>query len=98
MSRPTTRALALLELLQGRAAMGGAELARELGIDRRTLRRYIVTLENMGIPITTTQGRFGGYQVIPGFKMPPMIFSDEEALALAVGIRSEERRVGKECR
>ena len=86
MSQPTTRVLALLELLQGRAVMGGAELARELEIDRRTLRRYIVTLENMGIPITTTQGRFGGYQVIPGFKLPPMIFSDDEALALAVGL------------
>jgi predicted DNA-binding transcriptional regulator YafY len=86
MSQPTTRVLALLELLQGRAVMGGAELARELGIDRRTLRRYIVTLENMGIPITTTQGRLGGYQVIPGFKLPPMIFSDDEALALAVGL------------
>ena len=86
MSQPTTRVLALLELLQGREVMGGAELARELEIDRRTLRRYIVTLENMGIPITTTQGRFGGYQVIPGFKLPPMIFSDDEALALAVGL------------
>ena len=79
MSQPTTRVLALLELLQSRAITGGAELARELEIDRRTLRRYIVTLEELGIPIVTTQGRYGGYQVVPGFKMPPMIFSDEEA-------------------
>ena len=86
MSHPTTRLFALLELLQGREVMGGAELARELEIDRRTLRRYIVMLETLGIPITTTQGRYGGYQVIPGFKLPPMIFSDDEALALAVGL------------
>jgi predicted DNA-binding transcriptional regulator YafY len=86
MPQPTTRVLALLELLQSRAITGGAELARELEVDRRTLRRYIVTLEELGIPIVTTQGRYGGYQVVPGFKMPPMIFSDEEALALAVGL------------
>ena len=86
MSQPTTRVLALLEMLQSRAVTGGAELARALEVDRRTLRRYIVTLEDLGIPIVTTQGRYGGYQVVPGFKLPPMIFSDEEALALAVGL------------
>jgi len=86
MSQPTTRVLALLEMLQAREISGGAELARALEVDRRTLRRYIVMLEDLGIPIVTTQGRFGGYQVVPGFKLPPMIFSDEEALSLAVGL------------
>jgi predicted DNA-binding transcriptional regulator YafY len=86
MSQPTTRVLALLEMLQAREVTGGAELAQALEVDRRTLRRYIVMLEELGIPIVTTQGRFGGYQVVPGFKLPPMIFSDEEALALAVGL------------
>jgi predicted DNA-binding transcriptional regulator YafY len=86
MSQPTTRVLALLEMLQSRAITGGAELARELAVDRRTLRRYIVTLEDLGIPIVTTQGRFGGYQLVPGFKLPPLMFSDDEALALAVGL------------
>src|SRR5262245_30458328 len=86
MPHPTTRVLTLLELLQAREITGGAELARALGVDRRTLRRYIVMLEEMGIPITTSQGRFGGYQVVPGFKLPPMIFSEDEALALAVGL------------
>src|SRR6476659_1686335 len=82
MAKPTTRVLALLELLQA----GGVELARALEVDRRTLRRYIAMLEELGIPITTTQGRYGGYQVVAGFKLPPMIFSDDEALALAVGL------------
>jgi predicted DNA-binding transcriptional regulator YafY len=86
MSQPTTRVLALLEMLQAREVTGGAELARALEVDRRTLRRYVVMLEELGIPIVTTQGRYGGYQVVPGFKLPPMIFSDEEALALAVGL------------
>jgi predicted DNA-binding transcriptional regulator YafY len=72
--------------LQARGVTGGAELARALEVDRRTLRRYIAMLEELGIPIMTTQGRYGGYQVVPGFKLPPMIFSDDEALALAVGL------------
>ena len=86
MPKPTTRVLSLLEMLQSREVTGGAELARTLEVDRRTLRRYIVMLEELGIPIVTTQGRYGGYQVVPGFKLPPMIFSDQEALALAVGL------------
>ena len=86
MAKPTMRVLALLELLQARGVTGGAELARALEVDRRTLRRYITMLEELGIPIMTAQGRHGGYQVVPGFKLPPMIFSDEEALALAVGL------------
>jgi len=86
MPKPTTRVLSLLEMLQSREVTGGAELARELEVDRRTLRRYVVMLEELGIPIVTTQGRYGGYQVVPGFKLPPMIFSDQEALALAVGL------------
>jgi predicted DNA-binding transcriptional regulator YafY len=86
MPKPTTRVLSLLEMLQSREVTGGAQLARELEVDRRTLRRYIVMLEEIGIPIVTTQGRYGGYQVVPGFKLPPMIFSDQEALALAVGL------------
>src|SRR5262252_9189779 len=92
MSQPTTRVLALLEMLQAREVTGGAELARALEVDRRTLRRYIVMLEELGIPIVTTQGRYGGYQVVPGFKLPPMIFSDPEALALAVGLMAARRR------
>lgn len=86
MPKPTTRVLALLEMLQARESTGGAELAEALEVDRRTLRRYIVMLEELGIPITTTQGRFGGYQVVAGYKLPPMMFSDDEALALAVGL------------
>lgn len=86
MSQPTTRVLALLELLQAREITGGADLARELEVDRRTLRRYIAALEELGIPITTEQGRYGGYRVVPGFKLPPLMFSDDEALALAVGL------------
>ncbi|MFZ6657959.1 helix-turn-helix transcriptional regulator [Undibacterium sp. TJN19] len=83
---PTTRVLAVLELLQTHGQLTGAELASRLDVDRRSLRRYIVMLEEMGIPITTERGRHGGYALMPGFKLPPMMFSDDEALALAIGL------------
>jgi predicted DNA-binding transcriptional regulator YafY len=84
--RPTTRVLAVLELLQARGRMSGAELAERLEIDGRTLRRYIVMLEELGIPITAERGRYGGYSLVAGFKLPPLIFNDDEALALSVGL------------
>lgn len=59
MNRPTTRILALLELLQTHGRMSGPELARRLEVGPRTLRRYITTLEDIGIPITTERGRHG---------------------------------------
>ena len=86
MSRSTTRVLTVLELLQSNGLVSGAELARRVEVDGRTLRRYIAMLEEMGIPITTEQGRYGGYRLIPGFKLPPMMFTDEEAQALSLGL------------
>lgn len=86
MRRPTTRVLAVLELLQSHVQMSGAELARRLDVDGRTLRRYIAMLEEMGIPITTELGRYGGYRLVPGFKLPPMMFTDDEAQALSLGL------------
>src|SRR6516225_1053615 len=86
MPHPTTRVLAVLEILQSQAQIGGAELARRVEVDRRTLRRYIAMLEEMGIPITTEQGRYGGYRLVPGYKLPPMMFTNEEAQALSLGL------------
>lgn len=86
MAHPTTRVLAVLELLQTHGRMSGAELARRLEVDGRTLRRYISALEDLGIPITSERGRHGAYLLVAGFKLPPMMFTDDEALALAVGL------------
>jgi predicted DNA-binding transcriptional regulator YafY len=86
MYHPTTRVLAVLELLQTHGRMSGADMSARLGVDARTLRRYIVTLEDIGIPIVTERGRYGGYALMPGFKLPPMMFTEDEALALAVGL------------
>ena len=86
MTTPASKLLATLELLQSHGRLSGAELARRLGVDARTVRRYIVALEEMGIPITAERGRDGGYGLVAGFKLPPMLFTDEEALALALGL------------
>lgn len=86
MAHPTLRVLAVLELLQTHGRMSGAELARRLEVDGRTLRRYISTLEEMGIPITSERGRHGAYMLVAGFKLPPMMFNPDEALALSVGL------------
>ena len=86
MDHPTTRVLAVLELLQAHGRMSGSELARRFRVDPRTVRRYVALLEEMGIPITAERGRHGAYLLVAGFKLPPMMFSDDEALALSVGL------------
>ena len=86
MYHPTTRVLAVLELLQTHGRLSGPEMARRLQVDGRTLRRYIAMLEQIGIPITSERGRHGGYALVAGFKLPPMMFTDDEALALSLGL------------
>lgn len=90
MSSPTSRVLALLELLQadaGAQGLGGAELAQRLGVDRRTVRRYVTHLLDLGVPVQARRGCDGGYVLRPGYRLPPMMFNDDEALALGVGLR-----------
>jgi len=86
MAAPTTRVLAVLELLQAHGRMSGPGLAARVGVDVRTLRRYMTTLEDLGIPITTERGRHGAYMLVAGFKLPPMMFTNDEAVALSVGM------------
>jgi predicted DNA-binding transcriptional regulator YafY len=91
MSHPTTRVLTLLELLQSRAQLSGAELAERLEVDRRTVRRYVRTLQELGLPVESTAGRYGGYRLRRGYKLPPLMFNEEEALALALGLLVSRR-------
>lgn len=86
MNGPTTRVLALLELLQSHKRLNGTEIAEMLGVDKRTVRRYISALEELGIPVTTEHGPHGGYMLVAGFKLPPMMFTHEETLALSLGL------------
>src|SRR6185436_19481706 len=86
MYSPTTRLLTVLELLQSYKQMSGSELARRLEVDRRTVRRYIVMLQDMGIPVEAERGPYGAYQLARGFKLPPLMFTDAEAVALTLGL------------
>lgn len=86
MANPTIRVLALLELLQSQGQISGRELAQRLEVDGRTLRRYISSLEELGIPLTSERGRHGGYRLVAGFKLPPLMFTPEEAQAIALGL------------
>jgi len=89
---PTTRVLTVLELLQSRGQMGGPELAQRLEVELRTVRRYIAMLQDMGIPVETTRGPGGGYRLRPGFKLPPLMFTDDEALALTFSLLVTRRQ------
>lgn len=83
---PTTRVLTVLELLQSRQQMSGIELAERLEVDQRTVRRYVTMLQDMGIPVESKRGRHGAYHLRPGFKLPPLMFRDDEAFALTIGL------------
>src|SRR5215467_1410948 len=112
MYSPATRLLTLLELLQSRPGRTAAQLAERLEVDARSVRRYVTMLQDMGMPIVAERGRYGGYRLLPGYKLPPLMLSNDEAIAVTLGLlaadrlglagavpaaRSEERRVGKEC-
>ncbi len=86
--RPTTRLLALLELLQSRDLISGAELAQRLEIDRRSVRRYIQMLDEIGVPVETVRGPHGGYRLRPGRKIPPLLLTDDEVIALALALQA----------
>ncbi len=86
MYQPTSRVLTVLELLQSHAQITGAELATRLEVNRRTVRRYIVQLQDLGIPVEAERGRHGTYRLRPGFKLPPLMFSEPEAIALTLGL------------
>ncbi len=91
MYHPTTRVLTVLELLQSHRRMTGAELAERTEVNVRTMRRYITMLQDLGIPIFAERGRYGAYELVAGFKLPPMMFTNEEALALAIGLLAAQR-------
>jgi predicted DNA-binding transcriptional regulator YafY len=86
MYSPTARLLTVLELLQSYKQMKGSEIARRLEVDLRTVRRYIVTLQDMGIPVEAERGPYGAYQLQRGYKLPPLMFTDGEAIALTLGL------------
>jgi predicted DNA-binding transcriptional regulator YafY len=91
MYHPTSRVLAVLELLQSHRRMTGQELAQRLEVNIRTLRRYVTMLQDLGIPIIAERGRYGAYTLGAGFRLPPMMFTNDEALALELGLLAAEQ-------
>ena len=85
MLTPTARLLELLELLQTQPLITGREIADQLGVDRRTARRYVAALQDLGIPIEGQRGVGGGYRIRPGYRLPPLMLTDDEAVVVALG-------------
>ncbi|HEX5499182.1 MAG TPA: YafY family protein [Thermomicrobiales bacterium] len=88
MYHPTTRVLVVLELLQAHGRMTGPEIAERLEVDLRTVRRYVTMLQDLGIPVEAERGRYGGYRLLPGYRLPPLMLTDDEALAVTLGLRA----------
>jgi len=82
------RVLTVLEILQARERVSGAELAKRLEVNARTVQRYVARLQDLCIPVESTRGVGGAYRLKPGFRLPPMMFTDEEAFALTLGLRA----------
>jgi len=91
---PTSRALTVLELLQSKPITSGRELAERLEMDVRTVRRYVAKLQDAGLPIESVPGRYGGYRLRAGYKLPPLVFTQEEALAIYLGLRGSSWGTG----
>jgi predicted DNA-binding transcriptional regulator YafY len=88
MSDTPARLLTLLSLLQTPREWPGSELAERLGVSPRTIRRDIERLRDLGYPVQATMGPVGGYRLAAGTAMPPLLLDDEEAVAIAVGLRT----------
>jgi predicted DNA-binding transcriptional regulator YafY len=83
---PTARALLALELVQGGPGITADRLADKLGVSERAARRYVGILREAGIPIESVRGRYGGYRVGRGLRLPPLMFSATEALGLVMAV------------
>ena len=84
---PTGRALHLLSLLQTHRLWRGVELAERLDVTERTVRRDVDRLRDLGYPVDATPGRDGGYRLATGAHLPPLLLDNDEAVAVAVGLR-----------
>ncbi|MDI9886584.1 YafY family protein [Streptomyces sp. HNM0645] len=88
MTDTPARLLNLLSLLQTPREWPGSELAARLRVSPRTIRRDIDRLRELGYPVEATKGAVGGYRLVAGAAMPPLVLDDEEAVAIAVGLRA----------
>ncbi len=88
MLETSARLLRLLSLLQAHREWSGADLAERLGVTPRTVRRDVERLRELGYPVNASPGTGGGYQLGAGAELPPLLLDDDEAVAVAVGLRT----------
>ncbi|MEU9991322.1 YafY family protein [Streptomyces sp. NPDC048045] len=88
MLETSARLLRLLSLLQAHREWSGAELAERLGVTPRTVRRDVDRLRELGYPVNASPGTGGGYQLGAGAELPPLLLDDDEAVAVAIGLRT----------
>jgi predicted DNA-binding transcriptional regulator YafY len=88
---PTSRLLALLELLQEQPLITGREIGERLRIGPRTVRRYIASLDELGIPVEGQRGVGGGYRIRPGYRLPPLMLTNDEAVVVSLGLLAARR-------
>jgi predicted DNA-binding transcriptional regulator YafY len=88
MLETSARLLRLLSLLQTPREWTGPQLAERLGVSTRTVRNDVDRLRNLGYPVDATRGAIGGYRLGAGAQLPPLLLDDEEAVAVAVGLRT----------
>jgi predicted DNA-binding transcriptional regulator YafY len=91
MTGTSSRLLELLSLLQARRDWPGGELAERLGVSGRTIRRDVERLRGLGYPVESLTGPAGGYRLRAGAAMPPLLLDEDEAIAIAVGLRTAAR-------
>jgi len=85
MTNTATRLITLIFLLQNQPNQKASELAKKLGVSLRTVHRYFEMLNEMGIPIYSERGPYGGFSLVRGYKMPPLVFTLEEAVSVVLG-------------
>jgi predicted DNA-binding transcriptional regulator YafY len=85
MPNVATRLISIILMLQRRGTLKASELAEELNVSERTIHRYMGMLDELGIPIYSERGPYGGFSLVRGYKLPPLIFTPEEATALYLG-------------
>src|SRR4030042_535054 len=95
MSNTATRLITLIMLLQRQPNQKASTLAEKLGVSVRSIHRYIDMLDEMGIPIYSERGPYGGFSLVRGYKMPPLVLTPEEAVAVHLGTSLVEKTWGR---
>src|SRR5438309_9456096 len=88
MLETSARLLRLLSLVQAQRYWSGVDLSHRLKVTGRTLRRDVDRLRSLGYPVHSTSGVAGGYQLGAGATLPPLLLDDDEAVAVALGLRT----------